>query len=98
MGIWERRKPGIPKIAQGRYSKLVGPIALPHPRVPIRYKVCLGPRVMLADLERHFWSGHVCFGPKRYVSMMGGLQKQIAMFSEISHVMPTLRMCKIFRQ
>ena len=30
------------------------------------------------------------FGPKRYVSVMGSLRKQIVMFPEISHVIPTL--------
>ena len=32
----------------------------------------------------------VCFGPKRYVSMMGSLRKHISMFSETSHVILTL--------
>jgi len=32
----------------------------------------------------------VCFGPKRDVSVMGGLREHIPMFSEISHVMLTL--------
>jgi hypothetical protein len=56
-------------------------------------KIARGRQILLGQLALLPPSPQIryVFGPKRYASVMGGLREHIAMFSDISHVIPTIK-------